>query len=157
MVDLSVRAWCIARSVTGQDATATQELVKIALEDQRRAIEPMVVVAKRERLSLVTEQGVSTATRQVTLRNVGKGPALDIGLSTYTLTDTGHIEDEMPAGRVTAIAPLDEEIVVIQTHNLADPLQIGSTFTDSSERGDRLTFGFHGIKRRRDEAGSVPP
>lgn len=40
---------------------------------------------------------------------------------------------------------------MIQTRNLGDPLQVGGTFTDSSERGDRLAFGFHGIKRRRDE------
>ena len=44
--------------ITGQDASATQELVKIAQEDQRRAIEPVLVVAKRERIAVSTEGGI---------------------------------------------------------------------------------------------------
>jgi hypothetical protein len=138
---------------TASDTRATEQLVKIAQEDQRRAIEP-IVVATSEVIAR-NFRGQRASAVKAELRNIGRGTALDLAVSVYHLPGSGVIDQQQVhyATRIVALEPSEVLSIVIELKeewNLAEPIYVGGTCKDSSERERLLTFGFHNVPRRRD-------
>jgi hypothetical protein len=156
---LAVSTWQLAQA-TSRDVTATQRLADIAAQDQKRAVEPYLVVTSVD----VSAYGPTDDVWNInlTISNVGQGPALEVAVLAFHQPREGGVADETFLYSVPAIGPGDahhrEGVDVSKMPNPKELPMIGGTYVDrDGNPPERITYGYQSVRPKYRPAQPPPP
>jgi hypothetical protein len=156
---LAVSTWRLAQA-TSLDVTATQRLADIAAQDQKRAVEPYLVVTSVDVSAYSPNSEVWNI--DLTISNVGQGPALEVAVYAFHQPREGGVADETNLYMVPAIGPgaahVRKGVDVSKMPNPKELPMIGGTYVDrDGNPPERITYGFAGVRPQYRPPAPSPP